>query len=569
MARKNLLSLVFWLVHVSLTVVVSAQECLDSLGTFKPGGTFDNNRQLILSSLASEVTARDGFFNASIGTDPDQVYAMGICIPGAKQEICSDCIKDASDQLVQSCPNQTAAFYWSGGGETQSFDGLFERLSVGMVNKASSSSGNDVSVSNSRFYVVDVARLSSSEMVYALVQCTPDVSSSNCKTCLQQSVDDYKDGCRGKKGSFVYRPNCIFRLDIMIGIGAIIGIVTATVIIIALLALGAASLGDFFPDMPSSLRWSCSLAASADDITTAEYLHIDIKEIEAAKSNFLASNKIGQGGFGEVYKGTFANGTEVAVKRLSRTSDQGEVEFENEVLLVAKLQHRTLVRLLGFSLKGEENILVYEFVPNKSLDYLLFGNKQYTKKGQLDWTRRYNIIGGITRGLLYLHQDSRLTIIHRDIKASNILLDADMNPKIADFGMARNFRDHQTEANTGRVVGTFGYMSPEYVTHGQFSTKSDVCSYGVLILEIVIGKRNSSFYQRNSSVCNLVTYPLDVGLLCVQETPADRPAMSTVFQMLTNSSITLPVPRPPPGQSSSNSVPCSVDNATITMVTPR
>ncbi|CAN7071325.1 unnamed protein product, partial [Brassica oleracea var. botrytis] len=243
---------------------------------------------------------------------------------------------------------------------------------------------------------------------------------------------------------------------------------------------------------------------AGDDITTSGSLQFDYEAIEAATSNFHNTNKLGHGGFGEVYKGTFPNGTEIAVKRLSKTSGQGEREFKNEVLLVAKLQHRNLVRLLGFCVQGDEKILVYEFLPNKSLNYFLFGAS--TKRSQLDWTRRYKIIGGITRGILYLHQDSRLTIIHRDLKASNILLDADMNPKIADFGMARNFKMDQTEDNTRRVVGTFGYMPPEYVANGQFSTKSDVYSFGVLILEIIGGKKNSSFHEIDGSTGNLVTY---------------------------------------------------------------
>ncbi|CAN6921684.1 unnamed protein product, partial [Brassica oleracea] len=184
-------------------------------------------------------------------------------------------------------------------------------------------------------------------------------------------------------------------------------------------------------------------------ISNVRSLQFDFKVIEVATDRF--GNKLGQGGFGEVFKGTLPNGTEVAVKRLSKTSAQGAQEFKNEVVVVAKLQHRNLVKLHGFCLEGEEKILVYEFVPNKSLDYFLFDP---TKQGQLDWTQRYNIIGGITRGILYLHHDSRLTIIHRDLKASNILLDADMNPKIADFGMARIFGMDQTGDNTNRIVGT-------------------------------------------------------------------------------------------------------------------
>ncbi|CAL9232467.1 unnamed protein product [Arabidopsis halleri] len=248
MRGKNLFSLLFWLVLVSLIVVVPAQLCLDKFGTFTPGGTYDKNRRLILSSLASDVTAQDGFFNASIGTNADQVYAMGMYIPGATQKLCWDCIKEASDQLIQKCPNQTAAFHWSGGGETlcmarysnrpsfrpldlesvaigyndgnlttylTDFDRLWERLIVHMLTKASSSSSIQyLSFDNSRFYAADEANLTSFQMIYALMQCTPDVSPSNCDTCLKRSVDDYVDCCHGKQGGYVYRPNCIFRWDL-------------------------------------------------------------------------------------------------------------------------------------------------------------------------------------------------------------------------------------------------------------------------------------------------------------------------------------------------------------------
>ncbi|KAJ4977040.1 hypothetical protein NE237_002146 [Protea cynaroides] len=299
-------------------------------------------------------------------------------------------------------------------------------------------------------------------------------------------------------------------------------------------------------------------------IKNAESLQFDFSMVLAATNNFADVNKIGEGGFGSVYVGKLLNGQEIAVKRLSKNSGQGAAEFKNEVMLVAKLQHRNLVRLLGFCLEGEEKILIYEFEPNKSLDYFLFDPK---KSLLLDWPVRYNIIGGIARGLLYLHEDSRLRIIHRDLKASNILLDGDMNPKISDFGLARSFDVDQNQASTDRIVGTYGYMSPEYAMRGEFSIKSDVFSFGVLVLEIVSGKKNSSFY-RADYVDNLMSYAwrhwnkgttyelidailkencsrsemmrcIHIGLLCVQEDVANRPTMANIVLMLNSYSVPL------------------------------
>ncbi|KAM3362576.1 cysteine-rich receptor-like protein kinase 44 [Capsicum galapagoense] len=308
-----------------------------------------------------------------------------------------------------------------------------------------------------------------------------------------------------------------------------------------------------------------------DDISTAESLQYDFSTIRAATDNFSSANKLGQGGFGAVYKGKLPNGQEVAVKRLSAVSGQGDLEFKNEVLLVARLQHRNLVRLLGFCLDGTERLLVYEFVPNANLDQFLFDP---VKRRQLGWERRSKIIGGIAKGILYLHEDSRLRIIHRDLKASNVLLDAEMNPKIADFGMARLFTLNETQGNTSRIVGTYGYMAPEYAMHGQFSVKSDVFSFGVLVLEILSGQKNTCF-RNGESVEDLLSYAwtnwrkgtatnlidpilrgstglardimrcIHIALLCVQENIADRPTMAAVVLMLSSLSLTLPLPSGP------------------------
>ncbi|KAE9613501.1 hypothetical protein Lal_00015953 [Lupinus albus] len=291
--------------------------------------------------------------------------------------------------------------------------------------------------------------------------------------------------------------------------------------------------------------------------------------IAIATDDFSEENKLGQGGFGPVYKGKLPGGEQIAVKKLSKRSSQGSEEFKNEMMLIAKLQHRNLVRLLGCSIQGEEKLLVYEYMPNKSLDFFLFDP---VKQALLDWTKRFEIIEGIALGLLYLHRDSRLRIIHRDLKASNILLDENMNPKISDFGMARIFGGNEDEANTNRVVGTYGYMAPEYAMEGLFSIKSDVYSFGVLLLEIISGRRNTSFRHtddssligyawhlwseqrvfelidpsiRDSSPKDNVLRCIHIGMLCVQDSAARRPNMSSVLLMLESEATTLPLPKQP------------------------
>ncbi|GLJ55028.1 hypothetical protein SUGI_1181250 [Cryptomeria japonica] len=181
------------------------------------------------------------------------------------------------------------------------------------------------------------------------------------------------------------------------------------------------------------------------------------------------------------------NGVQIAVKKLSVQSTQGKEQFLNEVKLVAKIQHRNLVKLLGCCAEGSERLLVYEHLVNKSLDKIVF-HPQRSKL--LDWPKRLKIILGVARGLLYLHEDSHLRIIHRDIKARNILLDEKMEPKISDFGLARLIGQDESHVET-RLAGTYGYMAPEYAMLGQLSCKADVYSFGVVILEIICGRKNA------------------------------------------------------------------------------
>ncbi|KAM0009259.1 putative protein kinase RLK-Pelle-DLSV family [Helianthus debilis subsp. tardiflorus] len=335
-----------------------------------------------------------------------------------------------------------------------------------------------------------------------------------------------------------------------------------------------------------------------DDREGLDVPYFELESIIDATNDFAEENRLGQGGFGPVYKGKLPGGEEIAVKRLSSLSGQGLLEFKNEVTLIAKLQHRNLVRLLGYCIRGEEKMLLYEYLQNRSLDLFIFDQ---TLCASLNWEMRFDIIMGIARGLNYLHHDSRLRIIHRDLKTSNILLDEDMNPKISDFGLAKIVKGKDIEDITNRVVGTFGYMSPEYALDGVFSIKSDVFSFGVVLLEILSGKRNTGFYQAQKRIsllghawslwmedrpfelldqtlmksCNSseVLKCICVGLMCVQGDPDDRPTMTNVVMMLGGDMATLPTPKEPvviprrdPATSSSSSS-SKLDTQTKNMLT--
>ncbi|KAL5997745.1 hypothetical protein ACLOJK_008675 [Asimina triloba] len=281
-----------------------------------------------------------------------------------------------------------------------------------------------------------------------------------------------------------------------------------------------------------------------------------LRQITAATNNFDNSNKIGEGGFGPVYKGQLPEGTLIAVKQLSPKSNQGNREFLNEIGMISALQHPNLVKLYGCCIEGDQLLLVYEYMENNSLARALFGPEQYQL--QLDWPTRHRICIGIARGLAFLHEESRLKVVHRDIKSTNVLLDQDLNPKISDFGLARLGNEEKTHIST-RVAGSMGYMAPEYAMHGYLTEKADVYSFGVVALEIISGKSVTNFRPESNHI-DLVNWAymlrergnivdivdpslgsrfneeainmVNIALACTNASPVLRPRMSSVVSML-------------------------------------
>ncbi|XP_003562976.2 putative receptor-like protein kinase At4g00960 isoform X2 [Brachypodium distachyon] len=504
-----------------------------------------------------------------------------------------------------------------------------------VVDRALAAQGNNSTGSKKYFATAEVEF---DPKIYALAQCLPDMTPAQCQGCLGTNLQNQKPFLSIKRRWIIgletwcnlrYSVQPFFDGPAMLllpappapavmppspsatpdsggagnktsAAGLSAGIACSVVLILVLWSIFA------------FVRFKRRTKTTEDDhplkkIARAQCTIFDLLALQEATENFSQNNKLGEGGFGIVYKGILPDGQEIAVKKLLGRTGHGLQQLHNEVLLLAELQHKNLVRLQGFCSHRDDTLLVYEYIKNGSLDNFIFD----TNEGNtLNWEQQYNIILGIAKGILYLHEDSSMRIIHRDLKANNILIDDDMDPKIADFGLARLLGEGHTNTRTARAVGTLGYMAPEYAIHGLVSPKIDIFSFGVLVLEIVTKRRNSS--SDDSDAVNLlsdvwncwtkgtISQMLDqslhenarnqalrcihIGLMCVQSDANDRPSISSVIFMLTRDNMEIQAPAQPAfffgRESALASVPSdrsdfllgmdvSVNGVTITELYPR
>ncbi|XP_068495474.1 cold-responsive protein kinase 1-like [Phaseolus vulgaris] len=457
------------------------------------------------------------------------------------------------------------------------------------------------------FYAATKTLVAGGSAVYAVAQCVETATAINCQNCMQVGYNNLQSCLPNTEGR-AYDAGCFMRysttpffadnqtIDIAPYLKkgnsnkkwAIIGGVVGGVVLLLLL-----------------FAWRMSRKRNKvprGDILGATELkgpvNYKYNDLKAATKNFSAENKLGEGGFGDVYKGTLKNGKVVAVKKLVfGKSSNMEDNFEGEVKLISNVHHRNLVRLLGCCSKSQERILVYEYMANKSLDKFLFGNK----KGSLNWKQRSDIILGTARGLAYLHEEFHVSIIHRDIKTANILLNDDLQPKIADFGLARLLPEDRSHLST-KFAGTLGYTAPEYAMHGQLSEKADTYSYGIVVLEIVSGHRSTDvkddedgeyllrrawkLHERglylelvdnaidpNEYDVEEVKKIIEIALLCTQASASTRPTMSEVVMLLKSKSLMQHLQPTMPVFVETNMIPresnsTSSSNATVSISIP-
>ncbi|MCL7043866.1 hypothetical protein MKW94_026378 [Papaver nudicaule] len=450
-----------------------------------------------------------------------------------------------------------------------------------------------IAIENKGFGVSDIR--CGNATVYSMAQCWKPLSSRSCRECLDEAAQGIRKcapsiegrslnaGCYLRYSTTKFystHPNKMNDADKMIDAGKMndaekindrtkTGVAIAialTTLAFCILCLFGACTG--YKRLVTWRKEPKDLGRLSSAVSNSN-LNFKYETLEKATEFFDPSSKLGQGGAGSVFKGTLPDGRIVAVKRLVFNTRQWVDEFFNEVNLISGVRHKNLVQLLGCSIEGPESLLVYEYVANKSLDQVIF-DKNETQT--LTWQQRFDIVVGTAEGLAYLHGGTQTRIIHRDIKCSNILLDENLTPKIADFGLVRRFAAaDDTHVSTG-IAGTLGYMAPEYLVRGQLTEKADVYSFGVLVLEIICGKKNSVFLQESGSILQKVykhykantlihsvdpslkgNFPekeasdvLQVGLLCTQASIALRPSMSDVVKMLTDKDFHVPLPKQPP-----------------------
>ncbi|KAI4298609.1 hypothetical protein L6164_032146 [Bauhinia variegata] len=562
MAVVSLVPLSFLGFLLNLASQVAAQpryvKCVEERGNFTTTSTFKTNLDTLLANLTSSTQINYGFYNLSYGQNPDEVSVIGLCRGDLEPDVCRSCLNEARSFLPQNCSNNKEAivfydtcmlrysnrailgvmedspwyYFWEGNNVTDvnQYKADLNKLLGELGSKAASGD------SRLKFATGNVAG-PNFQNIYALVQCTPDLSAQICRNCLDMAFSEIYKCCDRKGAVGIGRPSCTVRYRNSIFYETAVPDVTTPpasttitqgksnrlrlVIAIVVPVVSFITLVIFVSIYLRVRKSKKYIEAEVDgEIISVEQLQFNYDTIKDATNDFSDENKVGQGGYGPVYKGRLSDGREIAVKRLSMNSSQGDAEFKNEVMLVAKLQHRNLVRLLGFCLERKERLLIYEYVPNKSLDKFIFDP---TKNAEID------------------------------------------------FGIAKQVVMDQTHESTNTIVGTYGYMAPEYAMHGQFSSKSDVYSFGVLILEIVSGyKINNPIGQneeylisfvwknwRKGTALNIVDPNLiggstnevirciHIGLLCVQDNVADRPTMASVVLMLNSSTTTLAIPSEP------------------------
>eukprot|EP00253_Pinus_taeda_P022755 PITA_22755 len=575
-------------------------------GDYRNGSAFQLHLNTVLESLVENVY-QSGFYTTSVVQNSNStVYGLVQCRGYLDSSDCKQCASTAKSNLVEACSYNTSGFIQLDGCflryDNYNFynenDSTKDTLVNVFCNTGNSSQPqrftNDVRVilsnitaqaaQSPKLFAPDSAPAPSSQQyIYSIAQCWRVLSRTGCGSCLSFAISNILRCQIGALGAQFGSENCYLRYEVYAFfntfvllspapaespqpssegkgskvLGIVLGVVGATLALSAAICLWKWK----FLKRKRNLRTRGPETDNEGEVMiltptiTNPKLIFDYDVLKEATSNFKMENKLGEGGFGSVFKGILPDGREVAVKRLYIGSRQGDAEFLNEANLISRVQHRNLVKVMGCSVESSERLLVYDYLPNRSLDKILF---DATKRHLLDWKKRYEIIVGTARGLAYLHDESEIRIIHRDIKASNILLDDKYRPKIADFGLDRLFAEDQSHVST-RVAGTLGYMAPEYALRGQLTEKADVFSFGVLVLEIISGRKNQDLSQdmefliegtwklyeadrvieamdstlkKGSYLCEDGIRVITIGLLCTQAAAALRPSMSGVVRMM-------------------------------------